>query len=460
MGAPALKTPPTVYEFRLPISTEAALAEFLLRAYGITIPKTRVCPEHSTPWAAFCEAYFARVPLSVWVGSRGFGGKSFLLALLGLVEAQTLKIDVNLLGGSGLQSKRVHEYMRQFWDAKHAPRQLLAGDPLKTETALVWGNVITALMASQASVRGSHVPRLRLDEIDVMALDIFDASLGQTMEKPPADDLRAAKIPAHTVASSTWHLPNGTMTEVLKRAEDKGFPVHRWCHRETANPIDGWLDPREVERKRHELTAEQFRVEYDLGAPSSEGRAILNEAVDWTFRGEFGESPGEMGRAYEFEAPEPGATYATGADWARKEDKTVIDTFRTDCRPVRRVAWERRTRQPWPVMIEAFNKRVARYPGAACHDGTGIGDVIREWVHGEAEAFQMVGKPRTELFTDYIAALESQAIASPRIAPCESAHRFVSNDDLFGSGHPPDEFVAGALAWKAAALTAKPARFW
>jgi hypothetical protein len=57
-----------------------------------------VCPGHSTPWRAFCDAYFARTPVQVWVASRGFGGKSFLLSLLGLVEALTLGADTNLLG--------------------------------------------------------------------------------------------------------------------------------------------------------------------------------------------------------------------------------------------------------------------------------------------------------------------------------------------------------------------------
>jgi hypothetical protein len=37
-------------------------------------------------------------------------------------------------------------------------------------------------MASQASVRGPHPHRLRLDEVDEMALDIFDAAMGQTLE--------------------------------------------------------------------------------------------------------------------------------------------------------------------------------------------------------------------------------------------------------------------------------------
>ena len=102
--------------------------------------------------------------MSVWIGSRGLAGKSFLLALLGLTEAVTLGASVNILGGSGEQAKRVHEYMEDFWKKKTAPHSLLMSDPTKRETRLIHGNKIQALMASQASVRGGHPQRLRLDE--------------------------------------------------------------------------------------------------------------------------------------------------------------------------------------------------------------------------------------------------------------------------------------------------------
>jgi len=210
-------------EFRIPLTTENQLRAFVHYAFGVSIPDVQVCPHHTTPWRAFADAYFAKASVSVWKASRGFGGKSYLLALLGLTEAITLKADVNILGGSGEQSENVHTYMRdEFWTHPHAPRHLLASDPAKRATKLVWGNTIKALMASQKSVRGPHPQRLRLDEIDEMDLSIFDAAMGQTMEGDTG-------IPAQTVASSTHHYADGTMTEVLRRANEKGWPTYEWC---------------------------------------------------------------------------------------------------------------------------------------------------------------------------------------------------------------------------------------
>ena len=213
------------HDFTLPIRTEKTLREFIYYAFGVVIPDIQVCPEHSTPWRAFCDAYFARNSTSVWEASRGFGGKTFMLGLLALTEALTLKANVSVLGGSGEQSDRVLAHMTDFWKAPHAPRALLVGDVAR-EMRFAWGNEVQALMASTKSARGAHPQRLRLDEIDEMDLVILDAATGQPMTGNSG-------IPTQTVMSSTHHYPDGTMTEILKRAAEKGWSIHRWCYRES-----------------------------------------------------------------------------------------------------------------------------------------------------------------------------------------------------------------------------------
>src|SRR6185369_12780242 len=78
---------------------DAELKIYLSDKFGIQIPDVQVCPNHTTPFRAFADAYFARYGVTVWQASRGFGGKSFLLALLGHCEASVLSADVTLLGG-------------------------------------------------------------------------------------------------------------------------------------------------------------------------------------------------------------------------------------------------------------------------------------------------------------------------------------------------------------------------
>lgn len=154
------------------IRTAKDLDRFLLDYFGVRLPAVQVCAEHSTPHSAFHAAYFAASPIAVWKASRGFGGKSFTLSLLGLTEALTLRADVNVLGGSGEQSQRILESMAKLWAWPAAPRQFLRTDPGSRKTVLTFGNTIKALMASQTSVRGPHPQRLRLDECLVVGTRI------------------------------------------------------------------------------------------------------------------------------------------------------------------------------------------------------------------------------------------------------------------------------------------------
>jgi hypothetical protein len=372
--------------------------------------------------------------------SRGLGGKSFTLSLLGMVEATTLRADVNVLGGSGEQSQRVLEAMDKLWQHPSAPRELLASDPARRETKLRTGNSLRALMASTRSVRGPHPQRLRMDEVDEMALKIVDAALGQTMA--------LMGVPAQTVLSSTHHYPDGTMTKMLQRAKERGWPVHEWCWRETVEP-HGWLPASEVERKRLEVTTAMWDAEYDLQEPSAEGRAIVTEKVEAMFRAELGSFAGSDGEYIELEAPVAGARYATGGDWARKQDNTAIWTWRYDVKPIRLVAFERMNRRPWPLMIERFNTRVKRFPGPAAHDATGIGDVVDGYLTVKAEPFMMVGRDRADVLSEYIAAIERNEFEAPRIAFPYGEHKFASPDVVYGGEHPPDTLVAGALGYRA-----------
>lgn len=286
--------------------TDEDLWHWVRVVLGVEIPRYACCDAHTPPFEAFAEAYFARSSVAIWHASRGLGGKSFLLALLSLTEAITLGAAVSLLGGSGEQSERVHAYMtgehpnarEKFWNAPAAPRFLIRSDPTKRTSDLVNGGEIKALQASQRSVRGPHPHRLRLDEIDEMRLEIFDAAMGQ----PMGDYERG--IEPQTVASSTHHHPDGTMTEVLRRAIEKGWSVHEWCYRCNLREHGGWLHEREVEHKRRQVSDAMFRIEYDLQEPSPESRAILPEAVEALFDKDLGEYDGAAGRKIVLVPPE------------------------------------------------------------------------------------------------------------------------------------------------------------
>lgn len=423
--------------------TDDELHQAVWELTGMRIPRVACCSNHSSPFDALAEAYFARAPISVWKASRGFGGKTKLLSILAFLEQVFLGASVTLLGGSGEQSARVHEYMIEFWNAPGAPRHLLIGDPSHRQTRLTNGGRVRALMASQRSVRGAHPQRLRCDEIDEIKLEILDASFGQPMGRPG--------IPSQVTMSSTQQYADGTMATIMKRAAVGGWSFREWCYRETmrsdANP-DGWLDPDEVAQKRTLMPAAMWESEVENQEPNPQNRALVTEKVEAMFRVKLGQFQGRPGEYIEIEAPQTGASYSTGADWAKEQDWTVIVTIRRDTKPARVVAFERIGRQPWPRMVERFNARVIRYPGRAFHDATGGGNVVRDYLTVPAVGEVLVGRRRSDILSNYISAVEDDRLSSPMIQYMYGEHKFASMDDMFGSGHLPDSVCAMALAWR------------
>lgn len=423
------------------IEREQELKDYLWQKFGVKIPEVRVCANHVAPWEVFRAAYFATRPVIVVKGSRGLAGKTFTLGLLGLTEALTLGADVTILGGSGAQSARVHAAMNKLWASPNAPREEVVGEPGVMKTRFRRGNEIEALTASQRSVRGPHPQRLRLDEVDEMDWKIFEAATGQTMA--------ARGILPQTTIGSTHQHPRGTFSKVIKLAQEKGWWVTEWCYRETMEP-HGWLLRSEVNRKRDEMTKGMWDTEVELQEPSAEGLAIDPDLVEKMFDARLGQDAGVLGRDVEYETPSPRGAYATGGDWGKFGHHTCTATLRTDTRPMWFMAFYRDRRRPYHLMVPVFNARMKRFPGTGAHDAHGVGNVIDEMMESETEPYTAwAGAARRALFTEYIAAIERGDVMAPRSEPWRAAHRYVTNDDLYADGHPPDEFVACALAYRA-----------
>ena len=254
-----------------------------------------------------------------------------------------------------------------------------------------------------------------------------------------------------------------TNAAMRRRAADLGWPVYEWCYRETLAP-HGWLTEDQVVRKQAELSRTMWAVEYELQEPSAEGRAIDPAAVERMFDADRGTHipagdlahtwRGQPGPPAERPCPDPaGAWYCIGVDWAQKCHYTVAVVVRCDTTPRQVVAVYRIQRRAWPEMTERVGALLDEFPGPAVHDATGAGSAIGEFpaleAHRQLQGVTMVGRDRVDLFRNYIAAIERHEIVCPRIDVFYTEHLYCGEDDLFGSGHPPDTVVAMALAYHA-----------
>jgi hypothetical protein len=101
-------------------------------------------------------------------------------------------------------------------------------------------------------------------------------------------------------------------------------------------------------------------------------------------------------------------------------------------------------------MIADLDETLNMYGGLCVHDATGIGNVVDDLITYDKKKVKPVvlrGRERESVFTQYIAGIEQDGLRCPRIKYVLDEHKYVTDKDLFGSGHPPDSFIAGALAW-------------
>ena len=378
---------------------------------------------------------------------------SFLLSILGLTIAFVTGSDVNLLGGSLAQSTNIHEHMRAALDYKNAPRYMIESEG-NYLMKLTNGARIRPLTASQKTVRGPHPAVLLCDEIDEMDQDILDAALGQPM---PQKNYAGEIIKPYTVLVSTHQHANGTVTEMKKRWEEQGREAKLWCYHDSANGIDGWLDEETITRKREEIPAEMFRVEYDLGEPSIGNRAFDSDLVKEMFSlpvDSISEKHKERFEEYTFSEPEKDGVYIVSADWAKEQDYTVIVVLRVDRQPHQLAYYLRVNRRPYPMMIKWFNDAIERYNAEAIHDATGLGNVVNDYIDTRARKFIMSGEKRYNMLTEYVGAVERGYFKLPKIPSLYSSHLFCRTGDLYSGAtkdyHLPDEVCSMALAWNAA----------
>ena len=205
---------------KLGLDSDEELARFLKRYLGVRIPDTAICPEHHAPFSFVADIFFGRVVDAVIWSCRS-GGKSFNEALLTFLDSNfRSNCDTRVLAGSFYQGKRVYDTTLEFWGMPWWA-QFLASEPTTAETLLKNASGFEVLSASQKSVRGPHPQRLKLDEVDELARDLFDAALSQPQSRHG--------IPASVIMTSTMHRIYGLMQEVIDNRHKMGLKLYKWC---------------------------------------------------------------------------------------------------------------------------------------------------------------------------------------------------------------------------------------
>lgn len=176
-------------------------------------------------WYAFNVDFLSSIDSSpngdcvVWA-SRG-GGKTQLAGILTLLDCIFKpNIQIRILSGSGYQAGRMYDYFRKYLRMGYED---LVKEYVKSPTdKVVFKNYATVevLKQSETSVRGSHVHKLRCDEVELFKPKVFEAAQYTTMS---SDGYVAA-----LELVSTQHRPHGLMAKLIKASEKLNRPVFKW----------------------------------------------------------------------------------------------------------------------------------------------------------------------------------------------------------------------------------------
>jgi hypothetical protein len=186
---------------------------------GISIATVSVCRGHNAPWEFFRDIFLDPPGLALIHGPRG-GGKSFLSALdTHLRSRWSPGLATRILGGSRAQSMQVYLALRELAGtrAESAQFERLLCDGARYRN----GSEVKILAASSTSVRGPHVPCLKLDEVDEIDPELREAAMGMCM------NLKGE--PASVVMTSTWHRVGGPMSGLVERARGGELPYYSFC---------------------------------------------------------------------------------------------------------------------------------------------------------------------------------------------------------------------------------------
>ena len=202
----------------------------------LDIPDKQICPDHNSPldylWHSLNSDFIRNTGILpvhhpnadciVWANRAG--GKTELAAVATLLDCIFKpNCQSRILAGSGEQSFRLYEYFLTF--LKDGFEKFLAAPARKERCTFTNGSNVEVLTQSATSIRGQHIQKLRCDEVELFAEDVFNAAKFTTQSKH--------NLIAAMEVISTMHRPYGLMQKLVADARRYDVPIFKWCIWET-----------------------------------------------------------------------------------------------------------------------------------------------------------------------------------------------------------------------------------
>lgn len=236
---------------------------FIEKTLGVNIPRQSVCPDHDSPFQFVSDLFFEKVSKALVLANRS-GGKTYSVGALNTCEALFKPgCGIISIGGSEQQANKQYSYTQEFFEPKILNENLV--DQLIHRTTLTNKSFFKILASSEKAVHHDHVPKVRMDEVELMEKKIYDGAISI-----PQSDVRRG-IRQSVLCTSTRFKPRGMMQTLIDQSDQRGYRTYRWCYKEIAeNCPDSrsgrtstiyWIN----RKKRSILTQEQYQNLLSVG---------------------------------------------------------------------------------------------------------------------------------------------------------------------------------------------------
>ncbi len=206
------------------MKTDQDVTEFLAAIQVATVGTRCICgrEDHVAQFRPVSDVLRDVVRYYVIWSCRS-GSKTFLYGGLDtwVKSCSKARYETRLLGGSKDQSILSYEAMKVFRDETDPMNSRLVRDIMQTKSEFKNKSKVSILTASMTAVRGPHPQALKLDEVDEIDSEVYEAALSQPTSKYGHKAVLGM--------FSTNHNIMGQMDKALANAVDKGHHVYKYC---------------------------------------------------------------------------------------------------------------------------------------------------------------------------------------------------------------------------------------
>ena len=225
------------------MKTDLDVIEFLTALQIAVVGTKHLCgnPDHQAQFRPVSDV-LRDVARYYVIWSCRSGSKTFLYGGLDswVKSCSRKKYETRLLGGSKDQSNLSYRAMKDFRDETDPLNTRLVRDIMQTRAEFVGGSEVSILTASMTAVRGPHPQALKLDEVDEIDKDVYEAALSQPTSKYGYESVLGM--------FSTNHNIMGQMDLALKNATERGHNVYKYCYDKDTEVLTrkGWMKFKDV----------------------------------------------------------------------------------------------------------------------------------------------------------------------------------------------------------------------